>query len=281
MSNVRIGAHISISKGMVAALDKAAEMGANCIQVFSTSPRTFAPPIIDEKRTSEFASEAKKRDIGPNFVHAGYLINLGSDKPDLLKKSIIRLSGDMSFAHAMGGAGAIVHTGSHTGRGFESIVSIVAASIKEVLEKSLPGSKLLLEIASGGNGKIGSTFEELSTLLKAVGSQRVGVCLDTCHMFAGGYAFNTTSEVDVLAQKIESTVGFDRIWCMHANDSKGEFNSALDRHENIGDGRIGNAGFKALLAHPKFSKIPFLLETPGLDGKGPDKENVERLKKLA
>jgi len=276
----RIGAHVSIAKGMPQALDKAQNMGANCIQIFASSPRTLAPPKIDQIKLTEFKKEAAKRDIGPNFIHAGYLINLGTDKKQLLGLSMQRLIGELQFCAAGGFAGVIVHTGSHGGRGFATIVDQVAETVKKILAKTPQESRLLLEIASGGGGKIGSTFEELETLLKAINNKRVGVCLDSAHMFASGIAITSAQDIDGASKKIKETIGWENVWCMHTNDSRGDFGSHIDRHDNIGEGKIGKEPFKRLLHHHAFSQLPFILEVKGFDGKGPDKRNIDILKSL-
>jgi deoxyribonuclease-4 len=188
---------------------------------------------------------------------------------------------DLIFAEKIGAKGSIVHTGSHKGTGFDSIVPVVADSIAQVLTSTPPTTKLYLEIASGGNGKVGSTFEELATLLRAVHNPRLGVCLDTAHMFAGGYTFDTPEKVTALAQKIAETISWSAVECIHTNDSKTALSSFLDRHENIGHGALGSGPFKLLLHNTHFGQLPFILEVPGMDGKsGPDKENMDRLKAL-
>lgn len=277
---VKIGAHVSIAKGLILALDKAKTMGATCIQIFSSSPRSLAVPLLPQEKLEQFKTEAAKRGMGPNFIHASYLINLGSDNAGLLKQSIAKLTADLIFAHYGGFAGVIVHTGSHTGRGFDAIVPIVTEAVKEAIKNAPGKSMLYLEIAAGGKGKIGSNFEELQTLLTSINNSRVGIVIDTAHLFAGGIKFDTSQTLDNLAQKIETTVGWNSIGCIHANDSKGEFGSFIDRHENIGKGKIGLEAFRLLLAHKKFSQIPFVLEVPGFDDKGPDKQNIAILKSL-
>ena len=277
----RIGAHVSIAKGMTAALNKAQSMGANCVQIFSSSPRSFGTPNKSDAECTQFKTEAQKRDIGPNFIHATYLINLASPNKDLRQKSIISLITDLRFAEKIGSRGSIVHTGSHQGAGFETVVPVVVAAIKEILSNSPTVTKLYLEIASGGNGKIGSTFEELATLLEKVNNPRLGVCLDTAHMFAGGYSYSTPQELTKLVKHISHTIGWGVIECLHTNDSKSKAGSFLDRHENIGKGEIGKEAFKLLLHDDHFGKLPFILEVPGIDGKsGPDEANIKILQSL-
>lgn len=275
-----IGAHVGVSKGLVAAAEKAAAIGANCMQLFASPPRSFAPSKFNVEDCLAFTKQTKSLGIDPVFIHATYLINLGSENPRLLESSIACLVDDLNIAGKINAVGSIVHTGSHKGKGLVVVLPTVAGAVESVLKQTPAQTKLLLEIASGGNGKISSTFEELQLLLERINSPRVGVCLDSCHMFAGGYAFDTTEKVDQLAHKIKTTIGWEKVWCMHANDSKFEFGSYRDRHENIGQGFIGKNGLALLLRHPKFGKLPFILETPGFEDKGADKQNIDILKSL-
>lgn len=276
----RIGAHVSINNGLLGALKKATDMGANCIQIFSSPPQSFVPPRIALRECVAFRKEAKKRDIQPIFIHAAYLINLASVQDRLRKLSITSLIDDLKLAEKIGAKGSIVHTGSHKGKGFAAVLSFVVSSIQQILAESPETTKLYLEITSGSKGKIGSTFEELQRMLAIVRNPRLGVCLDTAHLFAGGYAFDTGERIAELAKKIETSVGWQVVECLHANDSKVPFGSGLDRHENIGEGYIGKEPFTLLLHHPKFSQLPFIDETPGFDDKGPDKRNLDILKSL-
>ncbi|HCS78336.1 TPA: hypothetical protein DIV55_01185 [Patescibacteria group bacterium] len=277
---MKIGAHVSIAKGIPAALIKIQTMGANCLQIFSSSPRSFGTPKATDDDCSKFKTEAKRRGIGPNFIHANYLVNLGTDKQRLLELSTQSLVTDLNFADKVGARGVIVHTGSHGGRGFDKVLNPVANVIKKILKTANGEAKLLLEITSGGKGRIGANFQELQQLLQAVNHPRLGVCLDTCHMFAAGYAFDSAEKITELKKQIQATVGWSNIYCLHVNDSKGEFASHIDRHENIGKGKIGKAPFKLLLHDEKFKELPFILETPGFDDKGPDKQNIDILKSL-
>lgn len=275
-----LGAHVGVSKGLVAAVEKAHTMGANCMQLFASPPQSFAVSKFADTDCLAFAKKTRELAIKPIFIHATYLINLGSEKSSLIKASIACLVDDLTIAEKIGAVGSIVHTGSHKGKGLEAALPTVVEAVKSVLKQTPVQTRLLLEIASGGGGKIGSTFEELQQILDKIDSSRVGVCLDSCHMFAAGYAFDTPEKIEELSHKIGKTVGWDRVWCMHANDSKFELGSFRDRHENIGKGFVGKKAFNLLLKHPKFGKLPFILETPGFDDKGPDKQNLDILKSL-
>jgi deoxyribonuclease IV len=280
MMILRIGAHVSIGKGLVESLVRAQDMGANCLQIFSSPPQSFVEPKFSDAQCIELKNRAQELNIQPIFIHATYLINLGSDNSDLLNKSIKSLTADLIFASKISSPGVIVHTGSHKGRGFVHALPIVVEAIKQILEQTPVTTKLLLEIASGGGGKIGSTFEELATILNNVNNKRLGVCLDTAHMFAAGFDYSSYEKVTQLTTKIDDTIGWERVACVHVNDSKTDFGSFKDRHENLGVGKIGLEALKILLNSPNINKLPLVLETPGFNDKGPDKRNVEILKAL-
>lgn len=275
-----VGAHVSIGKGLIGALEKAQAMGANCIQIFSSPPQSFVPPRFTESECHSFKGQAVELDMRPIFIHATYLVNLGSDKDTLKNLSVKSLIDDLIFAEKIGAKGVIVHTGSHKGKGFTSVVPTVRDAIVDILNDTPETTAFFLEIAAGGPSKIGSSFEELQALLESVGSPRLGVCLDTAHLFAGGFDFRSEEAIQALDQKIADTVGWERVACMHVNDSKVPFGSFKDRHENLGEGMIGLKALKLLLNSSHFSLLPLIIETPGFDDKGPDKENVEILKSL-
>ncbi len=277
---LRLGAHISVAKGLVAALEKAKKMGANTMQIFVSPPQSFARSKFSDGDVAIFKQKAIEWDIQPVFIHATYLINLASDDERLRRLSIRSLIEDLLLAKKIGALGSIVHIGSHKGKGFTSVISLVVNALQEVLASTPKTSKLILEIASGGQGKIGATLSELASILLEIKNSRLGISLDTAHMFAGGYAFDTIEIVDKLSQHIEQTVGWDRVWCMHVNDSQAEFGSGRDRHENLGQGKIGLSKLKILLNQKNFRRLPLILETPGFADKGPDQDNLEILKTL-
>jgi deoxyribonuclease-4 len=177
--------------------------------------------------------------------------------------------------------GVVLHTGSHRGKGIEAVLPRVAEALVRIFEAA-PGSALLaLENAAGQGGTIGKSWGELGAIVRAVPDPRLAVCMDTCHAFAAGYNIVDAAGLDATLRELDGEVGLPRLAVMHANDSKGELGGAKDRHENIGDGFIGEAGFRLLLAEPRLRLVPMLLEVLGIDGKsGPDLENVQRLKRL-
>lgn len=275
----RIGGHVSSSGGLNNAVTNTLAIGGNAIQIFAGSPRMWARSLYPPRIAEAFREGVAKADLNPVYIHALYLTNLASDNPEMLAKSIAALSTDMTNSAAIGGAGVVLHIGSHQGRGWANDRDQVITAIKEVLEKTPENSILLLENSAGQQGKIGS-LSELKDILDAIPSDRLRVCLDTAHAFEAGYNFTTTEGLEMWIEEIESTITLAKIELFHLNDSKTPLGSGRDNHQNIGDGFIGEAGLRSLLNHPKLSHLPLILEVPGLEGMGPDKENIDRVKAL-
>jgi deoxyribonuclease-4 len=273
----RVGGHVG--GGLSSALANTLAIGGNCLQIFAGSPRMWARSLWQADVANQFAESATTHDLNPVYIHALYLTNLASDNSELVEKSIAALVMDMKNSAAINGAGVVLHIGSHQGRGWENARELVIQSIKEVLSKTPDNSYLLLENSAGQKGKIGSLVE-LSDILSSVNSPRLKVCLDTAHAFEAGYNFTTTQGLEMWIKEIESTIGFDKIELLHLNDSKTPLGSGRDNHQNIGDGFIGESGIRTLINHPKLAHLPLILEVPGLEGMGPDKENIDRVKSL-
>lgn len=278
-----IGAHVSASGGLPNAILAARHIGADAIQVFGSSPRQWAVRMPSERDTAEFKRAFRAAGLHSVFLHAPYLVNLGTSSVPMWKKSVELLIAQMKIAGMIGARGVIVHVGSGEGGMFrEQSLARAAAGVRQVLRHASGKPIVIIENCAGGGEKIGRDTKEIAALIKAVGSKRVAMCLDTAHAFESGMVESySKANVAKLAAEISRTVGWSRLVALHANDSKTEHNSKHDRHENIGKGYIGEEGFRSLLAHPDFRKIPFLLEVPGYDGHGPDKKNVDMLKRLA
>lgn len=276
---MKIGAHVSTAGGVGKAIDRAVGIGAESIQIFASSPRSWAFKPPEEQEAAAFCEKAEAHGVGPVFIHGSYLVNLGGPT-DLLQKSIHSLSGDMDAAGRLGAQGVIFHLGSHKGRGIDAVFPQVVDAMGRIVRGSPPDVCLMIENSAGAGGHIGSKFDEIGRIVDAVGSDRVRVCIDTQHCFAAGYDVRDERGISAVMAEFDRTVGLERLGAVHANDSKTAFGSGVDRHENIGEGSIGMDGFEAMVAHPAFSDAPFLLEVPGRDRKGPDEENVNRLKDI-
>lgn len=258
----RIGAHLSIAGGLDQAVEKIMEMGGNCLQIFSSSPKSWAMPPFSGKRVTA---------VRPVFIHAKYLINLASDKKDLLEKSVASLKYDLTAANIIGAAGVIVHLGSHQGRGFEAVKQQLIDSINIILQDTKPPAKLIIENSAGQKGKLCSRLSEIKLIFDAVNSKRLAWCLDTCHGYNAGLDLGKDSAFQLIQ--------FDLV-CLHVNDSRDEFNSGHDRHANLGEGKMGLKLLAEYVNYPRLKHLPLILETPGFDGTGPDKKNLEILKSI-
>lgn len=275
-----IGAHVSIAGGLPKAIENAVKIGANCIQIFSSSPGQWNGSKHDKELINKFIEQKNLYHIDPVFIHAKYLINLVSDKPQLVEQSVQSLIADLRFAHEIEASGVIVHLGSHQGRGYEEVKKTLVNKVGEVLEKTTREVKLIIENSAGQRGKLSSSIEEIADVFKAVSHKRLALCLDTCHLFAAGYDIRQREEVDTLGERLRATHLLERLVAIHVNDAKDPLGSHHDRHENLGKGQIGVDGLKAFVTHQAFQSLPNIIETPGFDQKGPDENNVNILHSL-
>ena len=275
-----IGAHVSAAGGSNKAVARAEEIGAECFQIFASSPRMWSAKPISDEIAEKYQTEMKRSGLGPTVLHGKYLVALGSADPELLAKSEVALQADIAAANTLGALGVIFHPASHRGQGFEAVVDQFANSVRKILDNEPGDSLLMLETSAGAGDHIGSSFSELGTLIKAIGNDRVAVCLDTQHVWAAGYNIAAADTLQTTLDEFDKEIGLDLLRSVHANDSMRELGSSVDRHENIGDGLIGTAGFQVLMAHESFKRVPFYLEVPGTGKSGPDKPNIDRLKAI-
>jgi deoxyribonuclease-4 len=277
---MRIGAHVSTSGGTHTAIDRALNLGAETIQVFSGAPQAWKRKNYKAEEVAEFRKRSNEEDVQPAFIHGLYLMNFAGSNPDLLAKSYDALVQEMHAASLIGAKGVIFHLGSHKGAGYDSCVEQVIDYCCRILEATPDDAWLILENAAGMGGAVGSKFAELGRILKNCKSDRVRICLDTQHSFAAGYDLKTPAGLDKALAEFDEEIGLDRLAAVHANDSKPPLGGGLDRHENIGEGQIGRDGFVNILSNKAFADVPFLLEVPGFDNEGPDAKNVAILKEL-
>lgn len=277
---MKLGAHVSTAGGLDKAVDRGLEIGCETIQVFGSSPQSWAFKPVPQAQTEAFRQKAQAAGVGPVFFHCIYLINLGNPDPGNVQKGIQSLINYMDLAAQISAGGIIFHPGSHKGAGYDAIFKQTVDGIINVLEHSPEGPWLTLENTAGMGQHIGASFGELGRIIKAVGSPRLKVCLDTEHSFAAGYNVASKEGLEAAMEEFDREVGLDRLVAVHANDSKQPLGSGVDRHENIGQGHIGIKGFEVIMAHPAFRNLPFFLEVPGMEGGGPDKANVDILKDI-
>lgn len=276
-----LGAHVSVAGGPHTAFERGAAIGCNSLQIFVKSPNRWKGPKLSDGQVESFR-EARAASPQPVIAHAAYLINLCGNNPELIEKSRGGLIDELERCTRLGVDGLVVHPGAHLGDGENAGVEAIARSIDLVLAAlPEPGTRLLLENTAGQGSTMGSRFEQLAAVIgRLEQSERVGVCLDTCHAFAAGYDLSTEDGYEQTIEAIESSVGLKRIEALHLNDSKHPAGSNKDRHENIGDGEVGPQAFARLLADSRFSGRPMVLETPlGDDDKGHERD-LERLRSL-
>ena len=277
---MKIGAHVSTSGGISKAVGRGQDIGCEALQIFGSSPQSWAFRDIPDREIDAFRQSMADAGMGPVFLHAIYLVNLGTERPDVLQKGIDSLAAHLTLAGRLGAEGLIFHPGSHGGAGFEAVLPQVADGIRQALDKAPAGPVLAVENMAGMGKHIGARFEELGAILETVDDERLKVCLDTQHSFAAGYDLTTGEGIEDMLGQLDAGPGSANVVAIHANDSKRVCGSGVDRHDNIGEGFIGEDGFAVFMSHPAFSNVPFLLEVPGFEGKGPDQRNVDILKEI-
>lgn len=279
---MRIGAHISSAGGHQLVFERARAIGAEAVQLFISAPQQWKLPLCGDEQVEAFRATQQAAGL-PAFFHGVYLMNFGSPDERILERSIASLKSYRHFAARMGVEGVIFHVGSHMGAGFDDgMVGRIGGMLREVLDDEPANPVLLILENNAGQGNcIGAKFKELGDLVRAAGGHpALAVCIDTCHAYAMGYDLATEAGCREAMEEFDREVGFDRLAAVHANDTKQPIGSFRDRHENIGEGHLGTVGFATLMAHPAFRDVPFLLEVPGFDEKGPDAKNIRRLKAI-
>jgi deoxyribonuclease IV len=281
---MRIGIHTSTSGSLERAADKAHELGANCFQIFSASPRMWRAAAPDPHQVRLLCAARERHDLHPLAIHTSYLINLASLDPVIRPKSIAAFAGELERAEAIGSEFLVIHPGNCKGHTMEEGIAAFVLGLKDAAERARTQSvTVLLENTVGAGAQIGSRFAELAELRKLaveLCDLPIGYCLDTCHLLAAGWDIHTAAGLDRMVEEADAVLGLDHVGVIHANDSKGAPGSHLDRHASIGKGHIGRDGFARILQHPRLRTKPFILETP-VDEEGEDRANVEALWALA
>lgn len=279
-----VGAHVSVSKGYVEALDYAESVGCECIQVFAKSPRQWHARPLDPVAVERFVEAREARGFGPVFTHTAYLINLGTCDPGLRERSIAALADELARGAALRADGVVTHVGTDPLDDPDSAAQRVGECIVQAYERAGEPSartRLLLENSAGSGRTYGRSIEELAACVEASmqPAARVGICVDTCHAFAGGMPLDGPDGWNKLAATIRDTCGLERLGLIHANDSAFPLGSRRDRHAWIGDGAIGDAGFRSMVACAEFAQVPACIES---SGSIPDKDvvNIARLKSM-
>jgi deoxyribonuclease-4 len=290
--SVRIGIHTTIAGSYLNALEAARKLGCNALQIFSASPRMWqggGSARIAEVDAQAFRARREELKLGPLVIHANYLINLASEQRMLQTRSIQAFHDEVVRAMALGADFLVVHPGARGEATLSQAVATIIESVKQAAKRSqLGGLQILIENTAGMGTAVGSRLEEVAEILQGLGSLPVGACLDTAHLFAAGYDIKTEAGLASTLGQVDGSIGLDRVPVLHVNDSKIPLGGRVDRHENIGKGKIGADAFQRILRHPRLGSRPpeglvgraFILETP-IDEPGDDRRNVAALWELA
>jgi deoxyribonuclease-4 len=274
-----IGAHVSSAGGIQTALERAVDIKAEAAQIFTQSPRMWRPTAHPEENLDRFCERRAELGI-PVVCHALYLINLAAPDDTVHEKSVTALRHTVDVACRIDAEAVIFHVGSHLGAGFDAGLARVVPALESCLERCSDTTWLLMENTAGAGGTIGRSLEELEVLFERLGRHpRLGLCLDSCHLYASGYDVTDRAELDLTLEDVDRRIGLDRLRALHVNDSQTALGSHRDRHANVGEGLMGD-GLGTFLAHPRLQGLPALLETPGKDNHGPDKAQLTRTRRL-
>ena len=279
----RIGVHLGTAGGASNAVDRAHEIGANTLQIFSSSPRMWRPQKIDPKQAERMRTQRAKLDVGPLVIHTSYLVNVCSQTEEFREKSVVAFRGEIERALTLGAEYLVLHPGSWKGLTRNEGLRLAAESIQRAVD-GLPWQgtdfSVLIENTAGAECSLGGNFEQVAELVERLKAHApVGVCLDTCHTHVSGYDFTTEEGYRETIMQADITFGVDAVRVWHCNDAKAARGSKLDRHEHIGQGNIGIEPFRWLLNDPRFADCAFVAETPN-DDPGDEERNVKVLKSL-
>lgn len=275
-----IGCHVSPAGGVAKAVERGAERGARAIQIFNQNPRAWKPTVYTDEAVAEFREAMADSDVDALLIHAVYLLNAGSDDPEIRAKTLTSLAASLRAGDALGAHAVVLHPGSaKTGHVGEAIAR-AGELIREALAES-DRCPLHLENTAGAGGTLGRSFDELAALIDAAGGDdRLGLCLDSCHLYASGHDIRTASGLTATLDECDATVGIARLGSLHLNDSEVGLGSNRDRHADIGKGELGEDGCAVFLSEPRFQDLPVILETPGPDRKGTPAEEIVLCREL-
>lgn len=293
---MRFGAHVSASGGISKSVGRGVAIGCESLQIFTHNPRTWRPINHTDEEIAAFRAGVAEAGLGPAVSHGLYLMNLGAldaevptgppNKPATRTRNIYRSSVESLVQHLaigerLGLAGVVLHVGAYKGSTEDEAIGRIGVGIAEAFAAADGDCCVFLENTAGAGTTIGRSFDQLRAVYDAVGEpQRLGFCLDTQHLFASGFPVHEEGGIDRVLDEFDLKVGIDRLRCLHLNDSKTPFGSNRDRHENLGDGEIGADGMRRILGHPALQGLPVVLEVPGLEGNGPDEENMARARRF-
>jgi deoxyribonuclease-4 len=269
-----IGAHVSQAGGLPKAIERGTDLGCEAIQIFNQSPRMWKPTAYSAEDFAAFRDAMAQSPIQAVIIHAVYLLNTASEDPEIREKTVASLVQSLRVGDGIAATGVVLHTGSAKQGDVGEAIARAGEVITEALEQS-DACALHLEDTAGAGGTLGRSFEELAGIIEAAGgSERLGVCLDSCHLLASGYDVRSTEGLSDTLDRFDEIVGLERLGSLHLNDSVNPLGSNRDRHADIGDGELGESGCGAFLSEPRFDSLPCVLETPGPDKQGPTKAQI-------
>ncbi|HET9162166.1 MAG TPA: deoxyribonuclease IV [Solirubrobacterales bacterium] len=275
-----VGAHVSTAGGLANAIERGGDLGCESIQIFNQSPRMWRPTKYGPGDFAEFRMAMDASPVEAVVIHAVYLINCASKDRELRRKSLASLTHALRIGDGIGASGVVLHPGAQKGEALGPSMKRAAKVIAAALDDS-DRCPLLLEQTAGHKGLLGRDFDQTAELIELAGSgRRLGLCLDSCHLFVQGYDVTDEEHLGKVVDEADEKVGLDRLRCLHVNDAAAPLGSCRDRHANIGKGEMGRAGLRAFLSEPRFDGLPATLETPGPSRKGPDRKEVQAAKRL-
>jgi deoxyribonuclease IV len=271
-----IGAHVSPAGGLPKAIERGVQRDCRAIQIFNQSPRMWRPTVFPAEGIAAFREAMQASQIDAVLIHAVYLLNCASEDPDIREKTLISLIQSLRVGEAIGACGVVLHPGSAKAGDPQQGIARAGATIAEALAQS-GTCPLHLENTAGAGGTLGRSIDELAALLEAAGGgKRLGLCLDSCHLFASGYDIRTQAGMDAVCAEIDEKIGIERVGSLHLNDSQTPLGGGRDRHANVGEGELGEAGCAAFLSARRLQGLPCVLETPGVKRSGATREEVQR-----
>jgi len=277
---MQIGAHVSSSGGIHTAVDRAVAIGADSLQLFTQSPRMWRPTNHDPATFERFRERRTETGLGGVLCHALYLCNLAAPDDAIYEKSVAALRNTMEVASGIGADAVVFHVGSHLGSGFEHGLERVVPALNQVLELTTDETWLLMENSAGAGGTIGRSIDELATLYERLDRHpRLGICLDSCHLYVSGVDVTDAAALDACLDEVDASIGLDRLRALHVNDSATALGSNRDRHANIGEGLLGEQ-LGVFLGNPRLQGLPAVIETAGPENHGPDANEVRKAKEI-
>jgi deoxyribonuclease IV len=275
-----IGAHVSPAGGPANAVARGVERGCDAIQIFNQNPRAWKPTVYTDEQVADFRDAMASSRVGALLIHAVYLLNAATTDKEMRDKTRASLIASLRAGDALGAHAVVLHPGSALAGKVGPAIKRAGKLIAQALGES-EHCPLHLENTAGTGGTLGRSFQELAELIDAAGgSKRLGLCLDSCHLFASGYDVRTEDELTRAIDECDDLVGLDRVGSLHLNDSQTPLGSNRDRHADVGEGEIGRRGCAVFLSEPRFAGLPCVLETPGPDGRGPTKAQITLTRRL-